>query len=113
VTIRSHSKVGRYGVDVDAFERVGVAALRRAIAHNEIVVIDEIGKMELFSSQFKSEVIRAVDSGKPVIATAMADAHPWVAALKMLPNVKVVEVTLKNREMLAGRVLKWVEEGQW
>jgi nucleoside-triphosphatase len=112
VTIRSRSKVGRYGVDVEAFERVGVAALRRAIAHHAIIVIDEIGKMELFSSQFKGEVIKAMDSGKPVIATAMADAHPWVDALKMLPKVKVIEVTLKNRETLAMRVLKWLEEGQ-
>jgi len=113
IDIRSRSQVGRYGVDVDAFERFGVAALRAAIERAEIVVFDEIGKMELFSSQFKSAVIKAIDSGKPVIATAMLDAHPWVDALKAMPGVHMLEVTRQNREAIAARVLRWLEVGDW
>ncbi|MGH2592295.1 MAG: NTPase [Anaerolineae bacterium] len=112
IDIRSRSQVGRYGVDVDAFERVGVAALRAAIERAEIVVFDEIGKMELFSSQFKSAVIKAIDSGKPVIATAMLDAHPWVDALKAMPGVHMLEVTRQNRQTIAARVLRWLETGE-
>ncbi len=111
VDIRSRSRVGRYGVDVAAFERVGVAALRDAIAKAEIVVIDEIGKMELFSPQFKSAVLKAIDSGKPVIATAMLAAHPWVDALRQMPGVQTIEVTKQNRGGMAARVLRWLETG--
>src|SRR4030067_866580 len=39
IDIRSKSKVGRYGVDVAAFERVGVAALRAAIEGGEVRVL--------------------------------------------------------------------------
>ena len=109
IDIRSKSKVGRYGVDVAAFERVGVAALRAAIDQAEIIVFDEIGKMELFSSQFRSAAIKAVGCGKPVIATVMLAAHPWVEALKALPGVKTVEVTLKNRDTLVADVLDWLK----
>lgn len=111
VDFRSRSRVGRYGVDIDAFERVGVAALRQAIrqAAAQVVVFDEIGKMELFSSQFKSAVIQALDSGKPVLATAMLAPHPWVDALKQMPGVKTLEVTPQNRNTLADDVLRWLE----
>lgn len=109
VDVRSKSKVGRYGVDVPAFERVGVAALRQAIDRAEVIVFDEIGKMELFSSQFKSAVVKALDSGKPVIATALIEPHPWVDALKQMPGVSTLEVTKQNRETIAARVLEWLE----
>ena len=97
VDVRSRSKVGRYGVDVADFERVGVAALQRAIDSAEIVVVDEIGKMELFSPRFKSALIKALDCGKPLLATAMLAAEPWVDALKQMPGVTTIEVTKQNR----------------
>ena len=109
IDIRSKSKVGRYGVDVSAFERVGVAALRGAIERSAVVVIDEIGKMELFSSQFQSAVIKAISCGKPVVATAMLAAHPWVDALKTMPGVQTLEVTRANRDALPARVMSWLE----
>ncbi|HLF25134.1 MAG TPA: NTPase [Anaerolineae bacterium] len=109
VEIRARSKVGRYGVDVAAFERVGVAALRQAIERAAIIVVDEIGKMELFSSQFKSALLKALDSGKPLIATVMSAPDPWVDALKRMPGVQTLEVTKQNRGAMAARALKWVE----
>ncbi len=112
VDVRSRSKVGRYGVDVAGFERVGVAALQRAIDGTEIVIFDEIGKMELFSSRFKSAVIKALDCGKPVIATAMIAAEPWIDALKRMPGVRTIEVTKQNRGTMAARVLRWLESGE-
>ena len=57
--IGSPYRVGKYGVDIEALERVGVAAIREAVRQHELVVIDEIGKMELFSSVFKEAVEEA------------------------------------------------------
>jgi nucleoside-triphosphatase len=108
VDIRSRSKVGRYGVDVGALERVGVAALVAAIEQKPIVIIDEIGKMELFSPQFQSAVVRAVGSSKIVLASVMRGNHPWIAALQSMPAVTTWEVTSQNREALVGQVLAWL-----
>ena len=108
VDVHSRSKVGRYGVDVAGFERVGVAALRRAIKSAEIVIFDEICKMELFSSQFKSTVLKSLDSRKPLIATAMLESHPWVDALKRMPGVTAIEVTKQNREAMFQRAMQWL-----
>ncbi|HJW84560.1 MAG TPA: nucleoside-triphosphatase, partial [Anaerolineae bacterium] len=73
------------------------------------IMFDEIGKMELFSSQFQSAAIKAAGCGKPIVATAMLAAHPWVDAFKALPGVKTVEVTPENRDRLTAEVLGWLE----
>ena len=105
---RGRPRVGRYGVDVAAIDRVGVAALERALAQGRVVIIDEIGKMELFSSAFKTAVLAAVDSPAPVIATVMARPQPWVDALKARPGVTLWQVTVENRDDVPSRALDWV-----
>jgi len=106
---RGRPRVSRYGVDVEAIERVGVTALRRAMREGRVVVVDEIGKMELFCGPFKEVVLQAVGGPYTVVATAMAKTNPWVDALKALPNVVVWEVTVRNRDRLAGRIVEWIE----
>lgn len=101
-------RVGRYGVDVEAIERVGVAALRRAMEQGRIVVVDEIGKMELFCGPFKDAVLQAISGPHTVLATVMAHPNPWTDALKALPVVTLWEVTEKNRDRLPEQVLRWL-----
>src|SRR5438093_713664 len=50
--ITSKTMVGRYGVDISALEEVGVNALRGATANADVIVIDEVGKMEVESPNF-------------------------------------------------------------
>jgi nucleoside-triphosphatase len=102
-------RVGRYGVDVAALERVGVAALQRAVFTGCIVILDEIGKMELFSPAFKAATLAALDGPAPLVATIMARPHPWADALKAQASVTVWQVTLQNRDDMPTRILAWLE----
>ena len=102
-------RVSRYGVDVGAIDRIGVAALCRAMTENEVVIVDEVGKMELFSGQFRDVVLQAVNGHRPVIATIMSKPNPWVDALKALPQVTVWEVTVENRERMAEQIIEWLK----
>lgn len=99
-------RVSRYGVDVEAIEQVGVAALYEAMEAGRLVVIDEIGKMELFCEPFKEAVLQAVDGPYSVIATAMRGSHPWVDALRAKPQIVVGEVTRGNRDQLPERIVE-------
>ncbi len=110
VDFKSRSQIGRYGVKVDVIDQLGAGAIRSAVEHNPIVIIDEIGKMELFSSPFQSAVLKAVSSPKIVVAAAMLDDQPWLLALKSLPNVTIWEVTKVNRAKMAEQVLRWVQQ---
>ena len=111
VDIRMRNRVGRYGVDVATLDSVGVAAIRKAIDSRDAtaVVIDEIGKMEMFSGEFRGAVLKAMSSSKIVVATVMQKNHDWVSALKAMPQVTVWEITEANRDAMPGRVMQWIE----
>lgn len=109
VKIRGPHRVGRYRVDVAAIDRVGVAAIRQALDQRQIVVIDEIGKMELFSSAFQGAVLKALSSPCLVIATVMSKSHAWVNALKAMPQVVLWQVTQTNREALPAQIIAWLD----
>jgi nucleoside-triphosphatase len=100
--------VGRYGVDTAALDRVGVVAMQRGLAQGQVIIVDEIGKMELFSRAFKAALLAVLDAQVPLIATVMARPHPWVDALKTRSEVTLWQVTLENRNALPSRVLDWL-----
>ena len=109
VDIKGQPRVSRYGVNLTDLDEVAVAALRQAIAEADIVVVDEIGKMELFSEEFRKAVTEAVESEKPVLGTVMATRDPWVDSLKALPQVTVIEVTQDNREQMVPLVMELLQ----
>jgi len=113
VDIRSRNRVGRYGVDVAALDSVGVAAIRAAIQSCDVIVVDEIGKMEMFSGEFRGAVLKAMSSDKIVVATVMQQNHDWIVALKGMPQVTVWHVTESNRNDLPARVMQWIADKTW
>ncbi len=110
VNIKGSPRVSKYGVNLRDLEEIGVRALRQAIAQTDCIVVDEIGKMELFSEEFRKAVVEAVESEKVVLGTVMAAPHPWVDALKALPQVTVLELTEANRESIVETVLERLED---
>jgi nucleoside-triphosphatase len=83
-----------------------VPAIDQAVATGQVVVIDEIGPMELFSTAFRAAVLRAVDSGRPVLATIVRRPHPWADALKRRPGVRLIEITPANRDALVDMLIE-------
>lgn len=105
--LRSPCRVGRYGVNVEDLERVGVAALEKAIAEAELIVVDEVATMELCSERFKEAVRKALDSGKLVLGTIQMKSHPFLDEIRSRPDVRVLEV--KGEEVLE-EVKGWLAE---
>ncbi len=108
VRIRGPHRVSRYGVDVEALERVGLPSLEDARA--ELLVIDEIGKMELLSGRFREAVLRALDGGKPVLASITLARHPFADALKSRADVRLIHLTPENREGALDEVVAALSE---
>jgi len=103
-------RVGRYGVDVSALERVGVTALRRAMQEKRLVIVDEIGTMELYSRAFCDTVMLAVLGPTPVLGTIMKHPHPESDVFKTLAQVTLWEVNRTTRDELPGKVLVWLKK---
>jgi nucleoside-triphosphatase len=106
--VRSSYKVSKYGVDIESMDKLAVAALKEAIQSKDIVVIDEIGKMELFSKSFKDTVLQALESGKKILGTIMLASNPWADKIKKRPEVEIIRVTRSNRNQVVEKVLAWL-----
>jgi len=104
VSIESPFHVGRYGINRDDLEKIGVRAIERAIDSAPLVVMDEIGRMELCSEAFQTAVMRALDSATPVFGTIQDRANAFLDAVRARSDLEVVRLTEKNRDEMVDAV---------
>lgn len=99
IDLPSDIQVGRYGVDAVAIRKIGVTAINRAITEADIVVIDEIGKMELAVPEFQRCVVSALNSTKPVLGTiGLYLKSAFVTSIKRRSDVKIVTLSREKQE---------------
>jgi nucleoside-triphosphatase len=103
--IHSPHHVGRYGVDVEAFERTVLPELARAV---DVLLIDEIGKMECFSARFVQRVRELLNGAVPIVATVALSGSGFIAEAKRRPDVELLEVTVGNRDELPKQLAERV-----
>lgn len=96
-------RVGRYGVDLPAFERVALPAMA-APQPVGVVVVDELGRMELASAAFRDAMSDLLDREVAVVATVHVHRHPFTDALKRRPDLRVIPVTERSRDALPERL---------
>lgn len=96
-------RVGKYGVDLEAFERLAVPVLER-VCDGDVVVVDELGKMELASDRFVAAFERMLERPVTLVATVHVFAHPFTDGLRRRPDVEVIQVTSANRDRLPGEL---------
>ena len=101
VNVKGGRRVGRYGVDVAAFEELVLPELGRSA---DLVLIDEIGKMECFSSRFVEVVRTLLDNPTVVVATVALRGGGFIAEVKERPDVSIWQVTASNRDDLPRRL---------
>jgi len=97
VRLRGGPRVGRYGVALDDLERLAIPALR---VDADVVVVDELGKMELVSSAFRDAVMALFERAVAVVATVHTHPDPFTDELKRRPSVAVLRLTRSNRDEL-------------
>jgi nucleoside-triphosphatase len=100
-------RVGRYGVDLAALERLAIPALEQAGEH-DVAIIDELGKMELASLPVRETLSALLDRPLPVVATVQSAPHSFTDALKRRRDIETLRVTTTNHdelpELLAARL---------
>jgi nucleoside-triphosphatase len=111
VNQKTGPQVGKYRVNLEDLNNVGVEAVLKAVRECDVVAIDEIGPMELFSEKFKRAVLEAVESGKLVIAVVHWKARDkLIEAVKKREDAEIFTVTLENRSELHKTVVKKAQE---
>ena len=102
VNQRNGPVVGRYRVNLGDLEVIGAKAIMHAVADCDVVAIDEIGPMELFSERFREAAGRALKSPKVVLAVVHWKVKDrLVNEAKNLKDAEIITVTPENSEHLS------------
>ena len=104
VSIKSPHRVGKYGVDVDGFERY-LGRVDLIHSGSDLLVIDEIGKMECLSQQFVRLVDRLLTGDTPLVATIAMKGGGVIAEIKRRSDVRIMELTPANRDRLLPELI--------
>ncbi len=97
--IKGPVRVGKYGVNIEDLERLAVPSMIPD-SEEQIVVVDEIGKMECFSPLFRETLIRTLDSPNPLIGSIALRGGQFIQQIKKRPDVEVILLSENNRDLL-------------
>lgn len=92
----SSCKVGKYGVNLSSLSKI-IAHLQAEIQKPDLWLIDEIGKMESLSVEFRNFINNCLQDPPPVVATISISAGGWIESIRQRKDIKLVEVNEKNR----------------
>lgn len=93
-------RVSKYGVDVAELERVGVPAVQRAVERGHVAVVDEVGKMQLYSRVFRKTIFEVIRGRHLLLGTIMLGRNPYADRIKSERNVELLHLTEGNRQEL-------------
>ena len=95
-------RVGQYRVNLHDLDNTGAYALEIALAC-DLIVVDEVGPMELQSPKFIHDVEKVVASEKPVLAVVkLGYDHPLAQNIRR--TFKIITVTRENRDSLPAEI---------
>ncbi len=104
VTFKEEAPFGKYRINVRAIDSTIVPALRRAEKLGKIIVIDEIGPMEIVSKLFCQTVLELLNSQLKILGAIVQRPHPFADRVKTHPRVSLHEITLTNRDHLPTQI---------
>ena len=104
----SDFRIRRYGVNIENIETIAVPSITPC--GKNVIILDEIGKMECFSESFKRAARAALDSRNPVIGTITLGGDEFILRIKNRDDIQIHEVTPDNRDMLPAMIIKILAE---
>ncbi len=106
--IKSEFHIRRYGVSIESIETIAVPSIESI--NGNVIILDEIGKMECFSEAFKRAALKAIDSPNIVVGTITFGGDDFILGIKKRDDMEITEVTQDNRESLPGVILRKIAD---
>lgn len=109
VNIKSPYWVSKYGVNIKDLEEIGVKSILDSLKENKIIVIDEIGKAEMFSEKFREAVISALNSKNKILGTIKLTPDSFADKIKKRKDTKIFYLNKENFQEIKEKVKKFYE----
>jgi len=111
VNQKAGTQVGKYHVNLNDLELIGAKAIVDAVENCDVIAIDEIVPMELFSEKFKEAVRKALERHKPVLAVVHGKVgDKLINEAKKLEGSAIFTVTQENRDTLPEVIAKEISQ---
>ena len=98
-------RVGKYGVNIEGINRIAVPSMVPSDP-DEIVVIDEIGKMECLSPLFRKALLEVLDAQNQVIGSICLKGDRFIQRIQGRNDVSLIVVTRENRNSLPAAFIR-------
>jgi nucleoside-triphosphatase THEP1 len=102
--IKGRLRVGKYGLNLHDLDTIAVPSMV-PLGPDEIVVIDEIGKMECYSPLFRQTLIQTLDSSNRVIGSIALKGSAFIEEIKNREDVEIFLVSESTRESLVAPIV--------
>jgi len=102
--LRSRYQVGKYGVNLTAIDVIAVPSLTPS-GPDQLIVVDEIGKMECFSRLFRDTLIGVLDSSHRVLGSIALKGDRFIEGIKARDDLLLIALSETNREEAFGVVM--------
>jgi len=106
--IKSRYKVGNYGVNLGDLDQVAVPSMLPC-TDDQLVVIDEIGKMECFSRLFKETLLRVLSLDNQVIGSIALKGDRFMQTIKNRDDVALVSISETTRDLALKLFLQKIQ----
>lgn len=104
VNLHSDIRMGRYGIDIETFEDFALQILNNSSTSSKIIIIDEIGTIQLLSAKFKQEINNMLTGPNCVLGTIFYNKHPDIDEIKRIPGVQIYTLTNDNRNTIIEQI---------
>ena len=111
IHLKHGPRVGKYRVDIPAFEKIALPQLNQSPDEVDLFIIDEIGKMECFSPYFIRAAQQILLGPAPLLATVALKGSGFIAQVKTHPGIGLIEVTPANRDTLPAEIMDQLSLG--
>jgi nucleoside-triphosphatase len=108
--IKSKVWVGKYGVNLKDLDEIAAPSIIPS-KPDQVIVIDEIGRMECFSALFRETLLQALGSPNKVIGSIALKGDEFIQAVKNRPDVELFHVSEQNRDRLAASLVEIILQG--
>ncbi len=103
----SRVKIDKLGIDVKSLEELVIPSFEKALEESDIIVIDELGKIENASKNIKNEVEKVMKSDKEIVITLHKKSrNPVLQEFRGYESVRVFDITPINKNILPFKIIK-------
>ncbi len=100
-------RLGRYYVNLKDLENVGVKAITDAVEELDVVLVDEVGPMELYSESFRKSIDLVLKCRKLVVGSIhWKIKNDLLREIRLRKDCEIFRVTVENRRSIHRNIIQ-------